>query len=132
MRIGHASGKANQRTLDNAKLPYDKADVERALSNCGCDDGLLQSRQASLVSPHRSVISGRTIQVDMFYPADFPAKSKSYILIIGRFYRFTMCPLLASHSAKDVADAILERWVLVFGRPRKILTDSGSGASGPE
>ena len=68
----------------------------------------------------------------MFYSAEYPAKSKPYLAIIGRFARFAMCHRLDSHTSKDVAGAILERWVVVFERPREILSDRGSGMCGPE
>lgn len=69
LRLGHASKLATQRTLGNAKLPYEKEDSARALSNFGCDAGLHQSREDATVAPHRSLLVGHAVQVDMFYPA---------------------------------------------------------------
>ena len=35
------------------------------------------------------------------------------------------CPL-PSQSAETVADALLSQWVLLFGAPRRLLTDQGA------
>ena len=132
MHLGHASRIAIQRTIDHDQLPYEKADGDRAVSNCGCNAGLHQARQPALVAPHRSLVVGHAIQVEMFLPAEYQTKSNPYLVTIDRFSRFAMCHRLSPHTAKDVAESILERRILVFGRPRKILTDRGTGMSGPE
>lgn len=65
-----------------------------------------------------------SIQLDLVGP--LPGRSIRYILTIEcQFSKFIMAIPLRTKESKEVAEAFVEKWVLLFGAPESILCDLG-------
>ena len=55
------------------------------------------------------------------------ARANRYILtMVDLFTKFGVAAAMPDQSAQTVADTLLARWVLLFGAPRRLLTDQGA------
>ena len=50
---------------------------------------------------------------------------KHILYIIDMFSRFTMAKIINTKKPTEVINGLMEKWITIFGTPRKILTDNG-------
>ena len=57
---------------------------------------------------------------------------KHILYIIDAFSRFTVAKIIPRKKPEEVIDALMEKWVSIFGTPTKFLTDNGGEFSNEE
>ena len=118
------------RTARNAKRQIDEKDVRTVLGKCGCDQELNKSSQHATISPHRSPWAGHTIGMDMWYPVTNTGKKHPFIVIVDRFSRMTVSGMVPDETVQSAIEFLSHRWISIFGRPIRLLTDNGANFKG--
>ena len=57
---------------------------------------------------------------------------KHILYIIDAFSRFTVAKLIPRKKPEEIIDAVMEKWVSIFGTPTKFITDNGGEFSNEE
>ena len=130
MHLGHASTRIILRTARNAKRRIDEKDVVKVISQCGCDQELHKSSQHATISPHRSPWAGHTVGMDTWYPIVNSGKKHPFIVIVDRFSRMTVSGMIPDETVQSALEFLSHRWISIFGRPRRLLTDNGANFKG--
>ena len=125
---------AFQKTLDRARQKFSwpnmRKDIERKCEKCT----LCQARSTA---GKKRIAPLQTINVGMRFSkvaADIlghitraKANGAKYIFVLADYFtKYAVCVLLERTTAKDVARAIVENWVLTFGAPDCLHNDQGA------
>ena len=109
-----------------------KKDVQLQLATCPtCDTFHNPSKsQRAKLNPIPTHDRGDIIAIDVFggkASLSETARAIDNILTINDlFTKFGVAAPMQEQSAQTVADALLSRWVLIIGAPRRLLTDKGA------
>ena len=121
--------KVLERLVHSYYWPGMKRDVQLQLATCPtCDKFHSPSkRQRAKLNPFPKNDRGDILAIDVFGgKASLPEtpRANRYILtMIDLFIKFGVAASMPDQSAQTVADTLLARWVLLFGTPRRLLTD---------
>ena len=111
--------------------PCMKRDIKLYTQTCPVCDKFQKSR--SFKTPLGRIPVGEKndlIAMDLLGGKESLPKSNSsnkYILVIVEaFTRYCVAIALENQSARTVCDAVLKHWLLIYGPPRRLLTDQGT------
>ena len=91
-----------------------------------------QVKQHARLTPHRAPWSGHTIGMDTWFPVKNSGNEHPFIIIVDRFSRLIVSGAVMDNSCKSALDFLAHRWMAVFGRPARLITDNGSNFCGEE
>ena len=67
------------------------------------------------------------IHLDLFGPLQTSSRGKRYVLVMtDAFTKIVKLKTLTDKTAKEVAKAVVQEWIYVYGVPQIIVTDQGS------
>ena len=110
--------------------PTMRTDVERKVQWClsqGAHNVSGKRKRAAVQAPFDPGIRFNTVAVDVLGPMTMATQTKArHVLVMtDLFTMYAITVPLVSTDASDVAQAIVEHWVLKFGTPNALRTDQG-------
>ena len=125
---GHFS---DQPTVMRAKLkwfyPGMTSDLKRKIRSCSsCLAKARVNNKDCVYRPRKSGFPGERLNIDLVGPLPQTPTGNRYILTIeDAFTRFCHAVPIRTKESKHVADALIERFICIFGCPLEILSDQG-------
>ena len=119
------------RLIKSYYWPAMKKDIQLQLAACPiCDKFKNMSRkQRAELQPIPTTDRGDILAIDVFGgKASLPltARNNKYVLtMVDIFTKFGVAAPMGDQTAQTVCDTLLARWILLFGAPRRLLTDQG-------
>ena len=110
--------------------PTMRTDVERKVQWClsqAAHNVSGKRKRAAVQAPFDPGIRFNTVAVDVLGPMTMASqtKAKHVLVMTDMFTMYAITVPLVSTDAADVAQAIVEHWVLKFGTPNALRTDQG-------
>ena len=112
--------------------PSMKRDVDLFVMTCPVCDRFrnLHAKPRSPLHPVRVGFRGEILAIDLVGGKEAlptTVRDNKYILVmIDLFSRYVVAVPVPNQNAHTITDAVLNHWILVFGAPRRILTDQGA------
>ena len=125
---GHFS---DQPTVMRAKMkwfyPGMTSDLKRKIRSCSsCLAKARVDKKDCVYRPRKSGFPGERLNIDLVGPLPETPTGNRYILTIeDSFTRFCHAVPIRTKESKHVADALIERFICIFGCPLEILSDQG-------
>ena len=130
LHLGHASPLIILKTVKNAKRKVSTAVVKQATEDCGCEKELAKASQHSQLNPRRAPWAGHTIGMDTWFPLPNTAKDHPFIVIVDKFSRMAVSGEVPDETVQTALHFLSQRWIAIFGRPSRLITDNGSNFKG--
>lgn len=108
------------------------ADVQRHVATCDACQRL-RVRDATRPTPLQPLSASQfneLVALDIVGPLEGDTSYRYVLSCVDYCTRFAVAAPLTNQQASTVAQAFVDRWVLVFGRPLRILTDQGANFTG--
>ncbi|KAA8500031.1 Transposon Tf2-6 polyprotein [Porphyridium purpureum] len=119
-----------RRVSQHFYVPRLRVAVEGFLSRCvHCQmERLAVPRKAKgVLAPWMPVRRFELVGVDVTSVSPASRRGFKKVLVIADlFSKFVVCVPLRDESTESVAEALLERWLFVFGAPERLLSDNGA------
>ena len=130
LHLDHGSSSSTLlRILQLSKKSFGKLSIDSVLRECPRRDSL-HKLQAPTVSSYVPPFPSHTICLDIFYLPEATISTVPHLLIVCALTRFIVVCRLRNMIPETVIDAVVENWIMYFGRMVQIAMDRGPGLIG--
>ena len=129
LHLAHGSMPTLLRILQLSKRQFEKSDLETVLRECPCRESF-HKLQSPIVSCYVPPYPAHTICLDIFFLPEAAISTIPHLIVVCALTRFIIVCRLKNIRPETVMEAVVEHWIMYFGRMVQIITDRGPGLIG--